>query len=70
MVLRWPAYLDARLAAYQDVSNESATKARLAAGEALQANIWTKAVTASQAPGAAPQAAMLLLPALNELIKP
>ena len=46
----------------------SATKATLAAGEALQANIWTKAVTASQAPGAAPQAAMLLLPALNELI--
>lgn len=61
-------YLDARLATYQDVADVTATRATLAASEALHGSIWTKALIASQRPGAAPQAALLLLPALNALI--
>lgn len=61
-------YLDARLATYQDAEDRTATKATLAAGAALQGEIWTKALTACQRPDASAQAGMLLLPALNELI--
>ncbi len=61
-------YLDVRLATYQDAKDRTATKARLAEGAALQGDIWTKALTACQRPDAPAQAAMLLLPALNEMI--
>lgn len=61
-------YLDVRSATYLDTEDRTATKARLAEGAALQGDIWTKALTASQRPGASAQAAMLLLPALNEFI--
>jgi len=61
-------YLDARVATYADVADASATESRLAAGVALQEEIWAKATAASQRPGAAAQAPMLLLPALNEMI--
>ena len=61
-------YLDARLATYRDVADQTATKAKLAEGAALQEDIWTKALTASRRPEAPAQAAMLLLPALNEMI--
>ncbi len=43
-------------------------KARLAAGVALQKDIWKGALAACRLPGAAPQATQLLLPALNEMI--
>jgi len=61
-------YLDARSATYQNVDDRAATNAKLAEGAALQGEIWTKSLTASLRPGAPTQAAMLLLPALNEMI--
>src|SRR4051812_45993434 len=61
-------YLDVRVAAYRDVADQDLTKAKLAEGAVLQADIWNKAVAASQRPEARPHAAMLLLPALNDMI--
>jgi hypothetical protein len=61
-------YLDARTSAYWQVQDLAAAKARLADGMRLQGDIWTKAWTASLRPGVPTQAAMLLLPALNEMI--
>jgi len=42
--------------------------AEVARATRLQGEIWTRAVAASQADGAAAAAAMLLLPALNQMI--
>jgi hypothetical protein len=61
-------YLDARLATYLDVADQTATKAKLAEGAALQADIWASALASCRKPEAPVQAAMLLLPALNEMI--
>ena len=61
-------YLDVRSATYRNVEDQTATKAKLAEGVALQGDIWTKALTACRRPEAPAQAAMLLLPALNEMI--
>ena len=61
-------YLDARSATYQNMEDQAATNAKLAEGAALQGELWTKSLTASLRPGAPTQAAMLLLPALNEMI--
>jgi hypothetical protein len=61
-------YLDVRTATYRDVADLTTTKAKLAEGVALQGNIWAKAWAACRRPEAPPQAAMLLLPALNEMI--
>jgi hypothetical protein len=60
-------YVDSRLAAYRDVSDREATKAALARSAAIQSEIWTAAVAASRALLPQP-AAMLLLPALNQMI--
>jgi hypothetical protein len=65
---RFRRYVDARLETYQDVTDRAATAARLAEDEALQLEIWEGAVAASLRPGVPSQAAMLLLPALNEMI--
>jgi FtsH-binding integral membrane protein len=61
-------YLDARSATYQNLEDQAATNAKLAEATALQGDIWTKSLTACLRPGAPAQAAMLLLPALNEMI--
>jgi len=61
-------YAEARASVYSDVDNPAATEATMATGTALQLQIWTQALNASQRPGAAPQAGMLLLPALNDMI--
>jgi hypothetical protein len=61
-------YLDNRLDTYHNVDDLAKVDAKLAAGAALQNEIWSNAVTAVQTPSAAPQAGMLLLPALNEMI--
>ena len=61
-------YLDARSATYQNMEDQAATKAKLAEGAALQGELWTKSLAATLRPGAPTQAAMLLLPALNEMI--
>jgi hypothetical protein len=61
-------YLDARLEMYRRVDDQSAAAAKFTESIALQNEIWGKAVAAMQNPAAAPQAGMLLLPALNEMI--
>ena len=62
------SYVDVRATVYRAAADEAETRARLADGESLQATIWRTSVSASQRPGAATQAPMLLLPALNEMI--
>lgn len=61
-------YLDVRIATYADVEDEAATIARIAEGAAMQSALWAQAVAESQEPGAATDAAKLLLPALNQMI--
>ena len=61
-------YLDVRESTYRNAEDMAATAARLAEGTALQRKIWTKCVAASLRPGAPPQAAIVLLPALNAMI--
>ena len=59
-------YAEARLAVYQVLPDLEASNAKMAAAAALQKEIWTDAVSALQ--HAPAQAALLLLPALNEMI--
>jgi hypothetical protein len=61
-------YLDVRSATYRNAADQTGTKARLAEGAALQGEIWAKASTACRRPEALPQATIVLLPALNEMI--
>lgn len=61
------AYVDARIATYRKLPDLKAARAELARSEDLQEEIWTRAVAAAQAPKARPEAAMLLMPALNEM---
>jgi hypothetical protein len=58
-------YLDARLAFYACLSDEASARAALARVRDLQGTLWAKACAASRAEG--PPAALLLLPALNEV---
>lgn len=60
-------YLDVRLATYLHMSDATAIQAKLAEAEALQGEIWPKAVAAVHRPELPTSAAMLLLPALNEM---
>jgi|PlaIllAssembly_1097288.scaffolds.fasta_scaffold132646_2 hypothetical protein len=60
-------YVDSRLQVYKNIADEETARAALARSAALQSEIWTAAVAACKA--AAPQpAAMLVLPALNQMI--
>ncbi len=61
-------YLDIRIEVYRKLPDIAAAYGELAKAVQLQTEIWRRAVTASQAPGAAPAAPMLLLPALNAMI--
>ncbi len=61
-------YVEARLETYRNVQDLAATKASLAEDMAIQGEIWSKAVKAVLRPEAPPQAALLLIPALNEMI--
>jgi hypothetical protein len=64
-------YLDLRATTYrnvEDVESVTGVEAKLAEAEALQGEIWKKAVAACRMPDAVPSATMLLLPALNEMI--
>jgi hypothetical protein len=60
-------YVDVRSVTYlnQDIN---ATRVKLAEAAVLQGDIWTKSVAACRRQDAPSQAAMLLLPALNEMI--
>lgn len=61
-------YTSARLAAFQQVEDQRATSEALAQAGVLQGKIWQSAVLAVRSPDAPPQAAMLVLPALNAMI--
>ncbi len=61
-------YAEVRSEAFRDVEDEAATAAKLAAGEALQRDIWAMALNASHRKDASPDATKLLLPALNDMI--
>jgi hypothetical protein len=61
-------YVDLRATVYQRALDEAETIARLNAGDALQRDIWTKALAAARLPEAPVQASILLVPALNEMI--
>lgn len=61
-------YAEARVAAFANVADVEATRAATDQAQQLQARIWSAAVEAVRLPDAPPQAAMLLLPALNAMI--
>jgi hypothetical protein len=61
-------YVDVRAIVYRDSEDRALTESRFAEGVALQEEIWTKATAACLGPDAPPQAAILLLPALNAMI--
>ncbi len=60
-------YVDSRLAVYRAIPDFAAVKAELARSARLQNEIWTAAGAACGA-ASGPQACMLLLPALNQMI--
>jgi hypothetical protein len=60
-------YLDMRIEVYEKLPDLAAAKESLAKANALQGPIWSDAVAACKA-NANPQATMLLLPALNQMI--
>jgi hypothetical protein len=61
-------YLDSRLDTHRNPADRAATQAGIARDAALQGEIWARAVAEVRRPDAPTQAAMLLLPALNEMI--
>ena len=61
-------YVDSRLETYRKMPDLRAVKLEFDRSIALQGEIWTQAVAASRLEGAPPSAAMLLLPALNDMI--
>jgi hypothetical protein len=61
-------YVESRLGIYRKLPDILAAKAELVKATKLHREIWARAVAASQAEGAASSAAVLLLPALNQMI--
>lgn len=60
-------YLDSRLATYRDVKDEAATQFSMERSAALQNEIWTKVLAATQKPETPAPATMLMIPALNDM---
>jgi hypothetical protein len=61
-------YLDSRLQTYRLVPDMPAVNKELARSAKLQGEIWQQSIAASRLPDAHPDAARLLLPALNAMI--
>ncbi len=61
-------YLDARIEVYRKLPDIEAAKQELSVANKLQGEIWRQAIAAVRAEGAPPQAALVLLPALNAMI--
>lgn len=61
-------YLDLRATIYQGLIDDHAYTSRLENVAAMQTDIWNKSLAASRNQDASPDAAKLLLPALNEMI--
>jgi hypothetical protein len=64
---RFRDYLDSRIDVYRKLPDVAAAVAELARSGQLQSGIWTAAVPGTLKSGAHPNAAMLLIPALNEM---
>jgi hypothetical protein len=64
---RFRQYVAARLDAYRQLPDVAAATQALARAAAMQADIWTQAVAHAHEPDAHPDAAKLLLPALNAM---
>ena len=63
---RFRRYTDARMAAYRALPDLEAMSAQLARADELQSEIWKDAIAALR--GAPPEASLLLIPALNDMI--
>lgn len=61
-------YAETRATIYQGGDDKEAVQARLAISASLQNEIWQQAMAAIRMPGATSQAAMLMTPALNDMI--
>ena len=61
-------YVDSRLEVYRRLPDLAAAKDELAQSTKLQSQIWSQSVAAVQMEGAPAAAAVLLLPALNQMI--
>ena len=61
-------YVDARLEIYRKVPDMAAVKRELERGAALQQEIWRQMLAALRMENAPPQAAIVVLPALNAMI--
>jgi hypothetical protein len=61
-------YVDSRLETYRRLPNMPAAEMEMAKSKKLQEEIWTEAVAATRLPKSHPDAAKLLLPALNNMI--
>jgi hypothetical protein len=65
---RFREYLDSRLEVYRSFPQIEAVKAELSKSARIQTDIWAQAVASTRLPAAHPDAAKLLLPALNTMI--
>jgi len=65
---RFRQYVDSRLEVYRKLPDIEAAKVELSKSAKLQVEIWAQAVAATRLQGSHPDAAKLLLPALNEMI--
>jgi hypothetical protein len=61
-------YVDSRLETYRRLPDLEAATAEMANSAKLQGVIWSESVAAVGLPGSHPSAALLLLPALNDMI--
>lgn len=61
-------YTESRIETYRKLPDLDAAMKELARSIALQGQIWRQAVAATRAEGSHPSAAMLVLPALNQMI--
>lgn len=61
-------YIDTRIAVYGNIENQIETRIWLDKQAALQGDIWSKAISACNRTGVPTSAAMLMLPALNDMI--
>jgi len=60
-------YVDSRIATYRNIADLTSARAELARSQDLQTEIWRQAIEATRASGGHPQAAILVLPALNDM---
>jgi len=63
---KFRAYTDERMAVYRALPDTEASNVHAASAVALQTEIWNDALAALR--GASPQASLLLIPALNDMI--